>query len=147
MSYAGGVTKLSPHLIAVLALLLASALAIPTVASAQDLPDVVEDPVEAIVPQEPAAGSDPVGEPSGGEGGGGSASAASHDPAAATSGRTSAAPTAVPYARIAHGSGQLPFTGPRPGQLLLLAMVGSLTVLSGGLAFAWARGRGQVARA
>lgn len=122
-------------------LLLAIACLLPSTAAAQDVPDAIEDPVEAMEPEidaGPAPG--PTAEPDAGiaaqggvvEGGPGSVAGIAEANVDSPASRAPAAP-----ARI--GSGSLPFTGVDSGSLTMLFLVGALLVLGGVTAVSWAR--------
>ena len=119
-----------------LALIACTALT-PSGALADDLPDAIDDPVEAVMPQPtaPEAGADTA--PDADEpdvvvkAQDESSSAAQDDRAArraSTPGYVAPAPT-----------GALPFTGADPRQIVLVLLVGLVVTSGGVVALAWAR--------
>lgn len=128
-------------ILALTALLLALLVLVPA-ASAQDLPDAIDDPVEAVTPQDPAADPAPAAEaPAGPSETGPIAGIADatfdEDDATGQGARASGGP-AVAATPSVGGTGELPFTGSDSRQVLLLMLVGLTTILGGFVASLWA---------
>lgn len=136
----------APRTLALAAIaLLAVPAALPASALAtQAVPDEIDDPVAAMEPEievaEPRPQPKPQPQPRP------QAQAAAPAPTVAgideapVPGRQAVASAAdVPAATTTIRSGSLPFTGPEPGLLVLLLLVGSVALCGGAVAFAHAR--------
>lgn len=128
-------------------LVMLAALLVPAGAwAAADLPDEMVDPVGAMEPEiavgEPAQPAQPAAQEQA------PAEDAIPDVQAAggPAAGANAAPTAIATPRpVSSGSGSLPFTGPQPGLLVLLVLVGFVAVLGGVTAFGYARAATEAA--
>lgn len=119
-------------------LLVAALLVVPATAlAAGDTPDEMVDPVGAMQPEIN------VGEPAGADEAPAEQPAANDVPdveAAAEPATAHAVPaTPAPAGAVTSGNGSLPFTGPTPGLLTLLFLVGMVALLGGVTAFGYAR--------
>jgi hypothetical protein len=118
---------------------LLAALLVPAAAlAAGDMPDEMVDPAGAMEPEinvgEPAGADEtPAAEPA--------ANPVPEVQAAAepTPSATPSATRAPAGGAVSSGSGSLPFTGPQPGLLTLLFLVGMVALLGGITAFGYAR--------
>lgn len=114
-------------------LLVCSVLAVPASALAGDLPDAIDDPVEAVAPQpEPTPSAPAPAAPT-------AQDAADSAPTSPTPRATAAQSTMQASTATTVGSGSLPFTGVDDGRIALLLIVGSLAACAGVTAIAWAR--------
>jgi hypothetical protein len=111
--------------------------------AADGVPDEMVDPVAAMEPEIP------VGEPAqpAAEEGAPAVEAVPDVQAAADApaAGASAAPHAAAPGPVSSGTGSLPFTGPEPGLLMLLVLVGFVAVLGGITAFGYARAAAETA--
>lgn len=112
--------------------------------AAQAVPDEMVDPVGAMEPEievsEPAAQPRPQAQAAAP-----APTVAAIDEPPARPAQATAGVAAAPDPTAPIGSGALPFTGPEPGLLVLLFLVGSVALCGGAVAFAHARAISEAA--
>lgn len=130
----------APRTLALAAIaLLAVPAALPASALAtQAVPDEMEDPVAAMEPEIEVAEPRPQPRPQA-QAAAPTPTVAGIDERPAPRRQAVASATDVPAATTTIRSGSLPFTGPEPGLLVLLLLVGSVALCGGAVAFAHAR--------
>lgn len=134
--------RISTTALALTVSLLALALVGPGTGAAQELPDAVEDPVEAVEPLDPRPAPIPqpaAPEPAPAPADPGVVDVAGIAEATVEPSRRSPAVAGVAAAPAVVPSGPLPFTGPDPRRIVLVLLVGSLLLSSGLVALAYGR--------